>query len=97
MYIMIVRLQNLKKVCKGEKIMKEGLSKFLLKKKIFSLIMAVSILFGMLPATASAVGSGVKIESYTESTNHDPEPLDPGEVWVDKEVKYQNLKMEPLM
>ena len=69
--------------------MKEGLSKFLLKKKIFSLIMAVSILFGMLPATVNAApASGVEITSHTEAESTPPESLAPGQVWTDKSVTY---------
>ncbi|NLM15690.1 MAG: VWA domain-containing protein, partial [Clostridiaceae bacterium] len=71
--------------------MKEGLSKFLLKKKIFSLIMAVSILFGMLPATASALAPGLQIGETSKNGDTKTEPrtsLSDGEIWVDKSVEY---------
>lgn len=69
--------------------MKEGLSKFLLKKKIFSLILVASIIFGMLPATVSAAPAlGVEITDYTEAESDIPPSLEPGEVWTDKSVTY---------
>ena len=72
--------------------MKEGLSKFLLKKKIFSLILVASIIFGMLPATASAaLGTGLQIGETSKNEDTKTEPrtsLSDGEIWVDKSVEY---------
>jgi uncharacterized protein YegL len=80
--------KNLKN-CKGVIEMKEGLSKYLVKKKVFSLIMATSIIFGMLPATVSAVAPGLQIKDNSidaDAVTTIPVSLSDGELWTDKSV-----------
>ena len=69
--------------------MKEGLSKYLIKKKVFSFIMATSIIFGMLPATVSAVAPGLQIKDNSidaDAVTTIPVSLSDGELWTDKSV-----------
>lgn len=64
--------------------MKKGFS----KKKIFSLIMVISIILGMLPMTASALAPGLHIGEVNEYVDTPPGSLSPGEIWIGKSIEY---------
>lgn len=60
-----------------------------LNKRIFSLLLIVVLVFGMIPAPTFALPAGVTIQNPgNDPQTALPTSLDNGEIWTDKSVKY---------
>lgn len=60
-----------------------------LYKRIFSLLMTLVLVFGMIPAPTFALPAGVTIQNPDNDPQTAlPSSLDNGEIWTDKSVKY---------
>lgn len=65
------------------------LNRFLMKKKIFSLILVASILIGLLPTPVSALATGLQIQPGSidaDPVTNPPAKLEDGQIWTDKSV-----------
>lgn len=65
------------------------LNRFLMKKKIFSLILVASILIGLLPTPVSALATGLQIQPGSidaDPVTNPPAKLKDGQIWTDKSV-----------